>query len=340
MSSRADRHHLGGAWRSWLFGAVLTAALVGAALHWGEVRDFADLVARARPGWLGLAVLCQLSTYAAVAGGWAQVLNRAGTPRGLMALMRIAVTKLFADQALPSAGMVGNLLLIDQLRALGVKRGPAVAALLMTIIGYYAAYVVFAVAMLILLWLHDRATPLLAGVVTLFLCVAIAIPWLALWLRGRGIRPLPAWIEKIGFVRSLLDTVSRAPGELLRDRRLIGGVAFCNALVFLADAGTLFACLRALGTAPSFGTCFIALIMASIVVTLGPIPLGLGSFEATSVATLRLLGVPFGAAFAGTMLFRLLTLWLPLLPGLVLVRGAMRKRGRHPTSTPLRHRSD
>lgn len=340
MPSLADRHHLSGVWRNWLFGAVLAAALVGAALHWGQVKDIADLVTRARPAWLGLAILCQLSTYAAVAGGWAQVLNRADTPRGLLPLMRIAVTKLFADQALPSAGMAGNLLLIDQLRALGVKRGPAAAALLITMIGYYAAYVVFALAMLILLWLHDRATPLMAGVVTLFLCVAIAIPWLALWLRGRGIRPLPAWIEKIGFVRSLLDTVSRAPGELLRDRRLIGGVAFCNAFVFLADAGTLFACLRALGTAPSFGTCFIALIMASIVVTLGPIPLGLGSFEATSVGTLHLLGVPFEAAFAGTMLFRLLTLWLPLLPGLVLVRGAMRKRGRHPTSTPLRHRSD
>ncbi len=72
-----------------------------------------------------------------------------------------------------------------------------------------------------------------------------------------------------------------------------------NALIFSGDAGTLFACLRALGTDASFETSFIALIMASIVVTLGPIPLGLGSFEATSTATLRLLGISFEAAFAG-----------------------------------------
>jgi uncharacterized membrane protein YbhN (UPF0104 family) len=72
--------------------------------------------------------------------------------------------------------------------------------------------------------------------------------------------------------------------------------------------------------------------MASIVVTLGPLPLGLGSFEATSTATLHLLGVPVEAAFAGTMLLRLLTLWLPLIPGMILMRGALmrspRRKGR------------
>lgn len=177
-----------------------------------------------------------------------------------------------------------------------------------------------------MLWLHDRATPLMAGVVTLFLCVAIAIPSLALWLRHRGSAPLPPSTEKIGIVRSLLDTVAEAPGELLRDQKLIIRVAGCNALIFLADAGTLFACLHALGQTASFATSFITLIMASIIVTLGPIPLGLGSFEATSTATLRLLGTPFEAAFAGTMLLRLLTLWLPLIPGMILMRSAIRRR--------------
>lgn len=60
--------------------------------------------------------------------------------------------------------------------------------------------------------------------------------------------------------------------------------------------------------------------MASIVVTLAPVPLGLGSFEATSTATLRLLGIPLEAAFAATMLTRFFTLWLPLVPGMILMR--------------------
>lgn len=311
-----------GSWRKWFFGLVLVAALAGVVLHFGDSHHFAAIVREAEPLWLALAVALQLSTYGSVAAGWSAVLVRAGTPRRRRRLIRIAVTKLFADQALPSAGMGGNVLLVDQLCTLGVSRGTAVAALLLSMIGFYAAYALFACIMLILLWLHDRATPLMAGLVTMFLMVALAIPALALWLRSRRSEPLPPRIEKIGFVCSFLDTVAQAPDALLHDHKLLAKITGCNALIFLADAGTLLACLHALGQDASFGTAFIAVIMASIVVTLGPIPLGLGTFEASSTATLRLLGVPVEIAFAATMLFRLLTLWLPLLPGMVLMRKA------------------
>ncbi|MBT2188354.1 lysylphosphatidylglycerol synthase transmembrane domain-containing protein [Sphingobium nicotianae] len=316
-------------WRGWLFGLLIVAAVVATVLHFSDLEHFATLTRRARPGWLVLGLLLQLATYAGVAAGWSAVLRLAGTPRPLLRLMRIAITKLFADQALPSAGMGGNVLLVEQLRALGVARGVAAAALLISMIGFYAAYALFALVMLVLLWLHDRATPLMAGLVTLFLAIAIAIPALALWLRRRGRAPLPRRIEKIGLIRSLLDTVAQAPAALLTDRPLLARVTACNSLVFLADAGTLFACIHALGQPISFGTAFIALIMASIVVTLGPIPLGLGTFEATSTATLHLLGIPLETAFTGTLLLRMLTLWLPMLPGLFLMRGALRSRS-HP----------
>ena len=318
----------GGGWRSWFFGVVIVAALIGAVLHFGEIQNFARLVARAEPMWLGLAVLLQISTYVSVAAGWSAVLAAAGSPRPLSRLIRIAVGKLFADQAVPSAGMGGNILLVDQLCALRVKRGTAVAALLVSMIGFYAAYALFALIMLWLLWLHNQATALMAGLVTTFLLVALAIPSLALWLRHRGSQPLPPRLERIGFVRALLESVGQAPSKLLASRRLLVVVTGCNALIFLADAGSLFACLRALGQPVSPGTAYIALIMASIVVTLGPIPLGLGSFEATAVATLRLLGTPVEAAFAGTMLLRLLTLWLPLIPGMAVMRSGLKRRKR------------
>lgn len=313
-------------WRSWFLAMLILAALLAALLHWGEVRQFGLLLRQSAPGWIAVGVLLQLTTYASVAAGWSAVLRRADTPRRLPSLMRIALGKLFADQVLPSAGMGGNILLVDQLRALGVPKGTAVAALLLSMIGFYAAYAVFALATLVLLWLHHRATPLMAGIVTLFLLVAFTIPALALWLRHRGAMELPARIDSIAFVRKLLETVAQAPAALLRDLRLAATVTACNAMIFLADAGTLFACLYSLNQHVGFGTAFIALIMASVVTTLGPIPLGLGSFEATSVATLHLLGVGLEAAFAATMLLRLLTLWLPLIPGLLMIRTLGKKR--------------
>lgn len=322
----ARPEHSSGGWRRWFFGIIVIAGLAGVVAHRGEVQAFGGLLRHAQPGWLGLATTLQLSTYVSLAAGWAQVLEAAGMPRRLPRLMRIAISKLFADQALPSAGMGGNVLLVDQLRTIGIDRGTAVAALLISMIGFYAAYAVFAVVMLVLLWIDQRATALMAGLVTVFLGVAVTIPGLALWLRSRGRKRQPAIVERLGFVRKLLETVAQAPGELLHNRKLLLRVTCLNALIFLADAGTLWACMRSLGAPAAFSTCFIAVIMASIVVTLGPIPLGLGTFEAASIATLRLLGVPFETAFAGTMLLRVLTLWLPLVPGMVLMRGAV-KRG-------------
>ena len=67
---------------------------------------------------------------------------------------------------------------------------------------------------------------------------------------------------------------------------------------------------------------------ASIVATLGPIPMGLGSYEATATAMLTMLGVPLEAAIAATLLLRSLTLWLPLIPGMLLIRTLRLKPGR------------
>ena len=129
MSSGLEEGMASARWRSWFLAILIAAGLIAAVAHWGEVRRFAALLREAEPGWIGLALVLQLTTYASVAGGWAAVLRRARTPQPLRPLMRIALTKLFADQVLPSAGMGGNILLVDQLRALGVPKGTAVAAL-------------------------------------------------------------------------------------------------------------------------------------------------------------------------------------------------------------------
>ena len=79
---------------------------------------------------------------------------------------------------------------------------------------------------------------------------------------------------------------------------------------------------------PRSACAFSAFILASIVVTLGPIPMGLGSFEAVSIGMLRAGGVPFEAALSATLLFRGYTLWLPLLPGMIATRRQLRQRKR------------
>lgn len=308
-------------WRSWFAGILIAAALLGVALHLTELRKFGELLGQVRPGWLAAAFGLQISTYVSLAMGWQAVLRRAEHCEfSLVRLVRTALCKLFADQALPTAGMGGNVLLVDQLVMIGARRSTAVATLLVTMRGYYGAYLLFAVLALFLLWLHGRATPLMVGLVTTFVLVAIAIPALALWLRKRGSTPLPAIVEGVRPIRQLLRIVGEAPAELVGDRGLFLRLLAFNAMIFAADILTLFACLRGLGVPEPLSTALIAFVLASIVVTLGPIPLGLGSFEATCVGTLTLLGVGLEAALAATLLLRVLILWLPLVPGLIMTR--------------------
>lgn len=310
----------GGRWQRWALALILIAAIVGAAFHFGQLKQFGQLLRQARPIWLLAAFGLQVLTYLFVSAGWYFVLKAGESKLSLTRLFELALAKLFTDQAVPAAGIGGNVLMVDRLIACGVPRGNAAAAMILSMIGYYAGFGLMGIVALVLLWLDHKASLLIAGIVTLFLVVAFAIPAFALWLRHRGRKPLPHWMARIGPLRRTLETVGETPAELLRDKPLLAKVAVLNGAVLLADSATLACCLMALGNPEPFSTAYVSLIFAQMVVTLGPVPLGLGAFEGASTAMLRLLGTPFEAALTATLLLRGFTLWLPMLPGLLLTR--------------------
>jgi uncharacterized membrane protein YbhN (UPF0104 family) len=67
--------------------------------------------------------------------------------------------------------------------------------------------------------------------------------------------------------------------------------------------------------------------------SLSPVPLGLGTFEATCVAMLGGAGIGLEAGLTATILLRGTTTWLPMLPGLWLIRREMRGPAVAPQST-------
>ena len=322
------RRGIGVTWRKWLLAALLGAGLVLAVLHWGDVRKFAALMSTARPLWLVVAALLQLPSYVGLSAQWWLTLRRGRTPEPHGELFRLTFAKHFADQVVPTAGVSGNVVLVDRLVRLGVPRGNAVAALLLQVIAYYVSYALGALLVLVVLWWKSRMSFLLTGATLLFLLVALGIPTLTLWLHRRGKGRPPSWLARWSKARHFFDLVGEAPGKLVRDPHLIALLALLNCGVFLADAATMQACVLALGVHAPLSAGYIAFMMASIAVILGPVPMGLGSFEAVSTAMLRLFGVPFEAALSATLLFRGLTLWLPLIPGGLLLRRELKSAKR------------
>jgi glycosyltransferase 2 family protein len=311
-------------WRNWVLAALLIGGLVIAVLHWGDVKEFGKLLTEAKPIWLVVATVLQLATYVGLAAQWWLVLRQGNTPEEGGGLLRLTFAKHFADQVVPTAGLSGNVLVVDRLVSLGVPRPNAVAALLLQVIAYYISYALGALWVLVVLWWKSRSSVLLTCAVLVFLIIAIGIPWLTLWLHRRGQERLPRWVARWSKAQSFFKLVGEAPRELVRDPRLIGWLTLLNGLVFLADAVTMQACLLALGVHAPLSAGYVAFMFASIAVILGPIPMGLGSFEAVSIAMLRLFGVPFEAALSATLLFRGFTLWLPLIPGGLLLRKELK----------------
>jgi len=313
-------------WAGWIFAVLLVGAVIFAAMHWGDVERFTELAARARPAWLAVALVLQLLTYAGLSAQWWLVLRYGKTPLSFLKLLPITISKLFADQVIPTSGMSGNILLVDRLMARKVPRRNAVAAAILAIFSYYASYAVCALAAIVLLWLHGDISWLLIGAVGIFLVLAAAIPATILWLQEKGRTAVPHWLGRFKTARQFFDLVGEAPDRLVRNPKLIRQAALLNGGVWLADAATLLVCLLALGQPASFDAAFVALIIASIIATIGPVPLGLGSFEASAIGMLRLMDVPFEAALSATLLYRGFTLWLPLLAGLLMSRQELKRR--------------
>lgn len=311
-------------WRGWLLALLLVGGIIVAVVHWGDVEEFAKLLTQAKPMWLVVAAGLQVATYFGLAGQWWVVLRRGCSPESVKDLFRLTLAKHFADQVVPTAGLSGNVLLVDRLVGLGVPRSNAVAALLLEVIAYYLSNALGALWVLVVLWWKSRMSMLLTGAILVFLLVAAAIPALTLWLHRRGQERIPRWIARWSKAKHFFELIGEAPRELVRDPCLIGFITFLNLAVFIADAATMQACILALGVSAPLSAGYVAFMIASIAVILGPIPMGLGSFEAVSIAMLRLFGVPFEAALSATLLFRGFTLWLPLIPGGILLRQELR----------------
>jgi uncharacterized protein (TIRG00374 family) len=317
-TKKVKKKMAGTRWISWLFGLAILVAVALFASHRSEGQEFARLVAHAKPAWLLLGVLLQMCTYVTDARIWQRIILRAGVSRPLRSYMSLGLAKLFMDQLLPSGGMSGTLLIVRALDRRGIPRGSSMAAIVVDVVSYYAAYVAALTIALGVVWAHGNLTLYIILPAVIFAPVAAGIPT-ALVLVSRG-RRLPRWIRRLPIVGSGLRALAEATPGIAHDGWLIARCIGLQAVIFLLDAGTLWVILSALGISVDPAPVFASFVLSTLARTLGPVPGGLGIFEAASVATLNLMGVPIAAGLASTLLFRGFSFWLPMVPGMILAR--------------------
>lgn len=306
-------------WIGRIIGVAALAAVIVAVLNVADAERLAGLVSSAQPIWLLLAFVLQLLTYATEAGAWSGVLTQAGRPRPVVELYALAVVCLFTNQALPTAGVAGTVVVVKALELRGVPHAVSLAAMYVDLIGYYCGFGVAVGLALAVIAAQDELSPLVLGMAAAISLMGVGICGGILWISSPG-RRLRGWLARFRPLRHVVATLAQADTRLLHSPALLVRAALFRFGNFVLDALTLWACLRAVGEGVSPAAVGAAYVLGAIARTLGVVPGGLGTFEAGTLAGLALFGIAVEPGLAGVLLFRLLSFWLPMVPGLVLGR--------------------
>jgi uncharacterized membrane protein YbhN (UPF0104 family)/membrane-associated phospholipid phosphatase/tRNA A-37 threonylcarbamoyl transferase component Bud32 len=284
----------------------------------GELRQTLAALERARWEWLAIGLVLSAASYAAAALAQLGAVDLA-LPPGRTTLVQVASS--FANRLTPaSLGGIGvNLRYLERA---GLDRPAAVAAVAVNTAAGALVHVGGLLVVVALIRVEPggqaglRAAHLPEGwPVLLALAVALAASGLVLWSplgRRRIVTPaLRAGRE--------LAAVLRRPGKAAQ---LLGG----SVGVTLSYALALACCLAAFGAHLPLVTTVAVYLVGAAVASASPTPGGLGAMEAALVAGLTAVGAPAGPAVAAVLAFRLLTYWLPVLPGWLAYRALRANR--------------
>ena len=305
----------------WFAGILVLGGVVTTALRTTAADDFVALAERAQPSWLLLALALQLGTYLAQGEVWRQTCRAGGAILPNRDALILSLAKLFADQALPSGGISGSVVVSKALDARGLEPRISRAAVLVNIATYHIAYVIALAAALVILDHEGHATLLAFLSSLLFVAFATGVTLIVLLLPGAK-QPVAARFPRWKALQQAASYVAAADPSLVRDSRLLTLATVCQLIIVMLDATTMWTLMRALDAQPSPLGVFASFMLASLVRTLGVLPGGLGTFEATSVLTLTATGASVATALSATLLFRGLSFWLPMAPGIWASRRA------------------
>ncbi|WP_210572280.1 lysylphosphatidylglycerol synthase domain-containing protein [Streptomyces sp. GESEQ-4] len=279
--------------------------------------EFGPLIANAEWGWVAAAVLFSACSYFAAAMALLGfVPERVPFLRTVAAQVAGSFVKIVAPAA------VGGVALNTRfLQREGVRPGLAVASVGASQLFGLGAHIMMLLAFGYLT--GTEKTPslspsrtVIAGLLTVAVLVLVvtSVPFLRKFVSTR-VRSLFA-----GVVPRMLDVLQR-PQKLLTG---IGGMLLLTACFVMC----LDASIRAFGdetTSISIASVAVVFLAGNALGSAAPTPGGVGAVEATLTVGLIAVGLPSEVAAPAVLLFRLLTLWLPVLPGWLAFNHLTRK---------------
>jgi Mg2+-importing ATPase len=195
------------------------------------------------------------------------------------------------------------------------------ASVVVDTVSYYGAYLLALAVALLIMVVGGHANPLILAAALFFALFSSVLTAAALVLSGRKSAG-PQLLSRIPLLRNVLSLLGQADPTLARSLPLIFKSGLFQLAIVLLDASTVWILIRSLGEVASATGVFVSFMVSTLLRTVSIVPGGLGIFEAGSVVTLKLAGVAVPVALAATLLFRGLSFWLPMVPGVAFSRAA------------------
>lgn len=293
-------------WHTALTLAVLVGAACLAHRHWPVLERGAVRLAVADQGWLLVGATAAAATWVCAALAQQGAVVRR-LPQGRLVATQFAASA--ANHLLP-AGLGAGAVNLRFLMRCGLSAGRAASALAVkaTAAGVVRTVLIVALAAVCpgVLRFPRPSAGVLAAVLAAAVCLAVLLA------RSRCRR---AFTVVVADIRAVHATPSRAAA-------LWGGsLAFTalHAVVVIAVAQAV-----ALPLPPT--RVALLYLAASSAAALLPTPGGIGSLDAALALALTVSGAPATAAASAVLGYRLLTVWLPLVPGLVVLAVLVRRK--------------
>lgn len=331
---------------AWIGGSVALAALAFAILFaFTDVSEFANVLANADLPLLVLPLLCVAASYVTMALSYHGIAYAAGGRIGFVDMLKITLVANSLNYLLATGGLSGFAARMYYFTRKAIPPEKAVViSLAQTFLTNMTLLVFVLLGFTYVFTARDLDGAALAGsAIILVLVLVAAVTGAAVLLHRRlrryvlsitaefthrtfrRLRPTSA-ITRIS-MRRYLATLDRGISFLVANRRAMAAPLFFITLDWLLTILILHTCFLTIRHALPFAQTVVGFSVGIVVSFVSLIPGGLGIMEGSMSAVFAGMGVPFEAAVAAVLLFRVTYYILPLVVSLTFL-GDMLAQGR------------
>jgi undecaprenyl-diphosphatase len=292
-----------------LFGIVVGWFVIHLVLtQVGELSHMVDATGEAAPSWLAACILAMLATH--VGAGIAEM----GSVEGDLPFFRTVEVQLAGAAAnrLTPAGVGGMGVSVRYLDNRGLDKPTAIAAVgLDSAAGIVVHGVFLAVVAIFVHRTHIIPRLRIPEGWPELVALGVAAVIIGVALASKTIRHRVASIGPV--FHTLFEVVARPR----RAVELFGG----SAIITIGNILSFYAACRSIGADVSPLKVAAVYLAGSAIAAVAPTPGGLGAVEAALVAGLSAVHVPIQLAVPAVLIYRVVTFWLPIVPGWLVYRS-------------------